>query len=182
MLPTTGFTALTLAALLLTGCVPTAPLATSTPSPAATPVFASEEEALAAAEAAYAEYLAVEDAIAQDGGTDPERLSDFVTSEWLAKEVEVFNEFSKTGRRQVGLTEIADVVLQQLADPGDGTVDLTMYVCADFSDTRFLDASGADVTPPDRPTQATLQVTLEIREAQKFLLAESEPWSADSVC
>ena len=42
--------------LLLTGCSLASPEVAPTPTPSATPVFASEEEALAAAEEAYAAY------------------------------------------------------------------------------------------------------------------------------
>ena len=48
--------------LLLAGCVQTGTKDASTPAPSVTPVFASEEEALAAAEEAYACLLYTSDA------------------------------------------------------------------------------------------------------------------------
>ena len=52
----------------LSGCVQTTEKPTPTPTAAATPAFASDEEALAAAEKAYAAYLAVLDDVTADGG------------------------------------------------------------------------------------------------------------------
>jgi hypothetical protein len=59
-------------ALALAGCVqpPSRVIPTSTPS--AAPVFASDAAALAAAKKAYVAYLAVSDAVANDGGKNPE--------------------------------------------------------------------------------------------------------------
>ena len=60
-------------ALLLSGCLPQQPTATPPPEATAAPIFASDEEALAAATAAYAAYLAMSDQILKDGGKDPDR-------------------------------------------------------------------------------------------------------------
>ena len=54
----TSIAAVALAVLLLSGCVPQQSTDTPTPEPSSTPVFATEEEALAAATAAYAAYQA----------------------------------------------------------------------------------------------------------------------------
>ncbi|MBW4033634.1 MAG: hypothetical protein HIU88_13400, partial [Acidobacteria bacterium] len=56
----TGRLTLAVAMLLaLVGCVPTGQHAASSPTASLTPVFASDAEALAAAEKAYAAYLKV---------------------------------------------------------------------------------------------------------------------------
>ena len=71
----TGPVILTVAVLFaLAGCVPSDSQPSAAPSPSATPVFASDAEALAAAEKAYAAYLKVSDEIANDGGKDPDRI------------------------------------------------------------------------------------------------------------
>ena len=76
--------------LMLGGCVPSAPAASPTPEPSSTPVFASEEEALAAAEEAYAAYLAVIDEIHADGGAGVERLEVVATPEVTNNEADGF--------------------------------------------------------------------------------------------
>ena len=70
-------------ALVLTGCTAPPPHTVAVSSPTATPVFASDEEALAAAVEAYEKYLAVSDQIAQEGGAGADSFADVVTDEWL---------------------------------------------------------------------------------------------------
>ena len=175
----TSIAALALAVLLLSGCLPQQSAVTPTPEPTSTPVFASEEEALAAATAAYAAYLAVSDQIGADGGANPERLKPLVTAEWLAKEVGAFKEFSSTGWRQSGLTTLRSSALQQFSDDS-----VTLYVCTDANETRFYDSSGADVTPAVRQTESSLEVSFAIGASAdgRLLLEGNDPWAAESFC
>jgi hypothetical protein len=170
--------------LLLGGCVPAPPAETPAPTPGPTPVFASEEEALAAAEEAYAAYLAVSDAIAQDGGRDPERLAPHVTPGWLEKEVEVFELFAASGRRLVGETQLRSSHLQQISDDGRLPGQLVAYFCTDFASTRIVDSSGADVTPTDREAIVTLEVSfvIESQDSARLLVDGSAPWVESSLC
>jgi hypothetical protein len=180
MLPVAG---LTLALLLLSGCLQQSPTAMPTPQPSSTPVFASDEEALAAAEAAYAEYLRVSDLVAQDGGKEPERLISLVTADWYPKEQESFARFAASGNRQVGSTSFKNFELQQATDLGAGAAEIVIYLCSDSSGTSFLDANGVNVTPSDRQTLVSLEVTFKTSEGAAVLqLANNEPWSGDSFC
>ncbi len=187
MLPTTGFTALTLtltltlAALLLSGCVPSAPPATSTPSPAATPVFASEEDALVAAEAAYAEYLRVSDAITADGGTEPERIEPLVTAEQYEVELEGFLIYSSRGWKTTGASSFSDVVLQSYRDQG-GIANISLYVCSDISALKIFDSAGSDLTPSEVPERQTLQLFFTTQETSDLLLESAEIWNSESGC
>ena len=171
--------AVALAVLLLSGCVPQQSTNTPTPEPSSTPVFASEEEALAAATAAYAAYLAVSDQIGADGGANPERLEPLVTAEWLTKEIGAFKEFSVTGWKQSGVTTVRSAILQQFSDDS-----VSIYVCTDASATRFNDASGADVTPAVRQTVSSLEVSFVLGSsvADGLLLESNDPWSTESFC
>jgi len=178
------FAGATIAVLLMAGCVPPSDDVTPSPQPSSSPVFASDEEALAAAEAAYGEYLAVSDAIAADGGANPERIQPLVTPEWFEHESDAYEAFSRTGRVQRGETAISRFELQQVDDPGGSRATVVAYVCADFSATSFEDASGQDVTPIDRPTRASLEVTLvsSVASDGALLVSGSEPWPSDSFC
>ncbi len=71
MARTTKLAAVVIACALISGCLPTPTNVIPTAVPTGTPVFASEEEALAAAIEAYEAYLAVSDAILPDGGRGP---------------------------------------------------------------------------------------------------------------
>jgi len=165
--------------LTLTGCIEPAPHVTAPPTPSATPVFASDEEALAAAEEAYAAYTVVEDQIARDGGSQPERLESLVTPEWYKHEAASFETFRVSGNRQLGSTSIRSTELQQVFPLPEGGASVVIYVCVDFSGTSFVDADGNTL---DRagPVTATFQVTFEAPE-DVLLLSGSEPWS-ESIC
>jgi len=58
----------------LTACTETARIPDAEPSPTATPLFASDEEALAAAVAAYEEFLTVLDGLLQGSNQDASEL------------------------------------------------------------------------------------------------------------
>ena len=85
----------------LVGCAPEdSPV--PPPTPDVKPLFASDEEALAAAEEAYAAYLAMSDEISHDGGVNPERIAPFVTSERLVTELDSFGRQRDLGIRSAG--------------------------------------------------------------------------------
>ncbi|HEU4807654.1 MAG TPA: hypothetical protein VFT01_05275, partial [Homoserinimonas sp.] len=77
-------------AMLLSGCVPQDPEVVPPPEPSTEPVFASDEEALAAATDVYKAYLAMSDLIAQEGGREPERLEPYVSVDLLKEEEQAF--------------------------------------------------------------------------------------------
>jgi len=166
---------LILGILLLPACVPQPVAQPPEPAPSATPVFASEEEALAAAVAAYEAYLKVSDEIAADGGAHPERLKDLVTEEWYEKEVEVSQRVVETGLFQVGSTMVGRSELQRL-DAQESFTEIVIYVCTDFSGTSFRDINGADVTPSARVELLAFQVAFEAVTEADLRLSESEPW------
>ncbi len=175
----TSIATIALAALLLSGCLPQQSTVTPTPAPSSTPVFASDEEALAAATAAYAAYLAMSDKIAADGGTNPERLKPFVTAEWLKRETEVFNVFAARGITQSGFTSFTNATIQQYSDNS-----VSMYVCTDSSDTRVHSSDGVDVTPADRNNLSSLEVTFDVTVVpdRELRLGGNEPWPGESFC
>lgn len=166
--------ALLLPLVVLAGCVGP-PVVTPVPTPTATPVFASDEEALAAAEEAYAAYVAVEDAIAQEGGLNPQRLKDLVTEDWLTHETDSFAMLAASGRRQLGETTLAHVELQQF-----DSYMLVAYFCVDFTGTSFVDADGQPVDT-NGPDKATIEAAFEVQPEGQLLLSRSELWS-QSIC
>jgi hypothetical protein len=162
--------------MAMTGCVDPSPPVTPSPTPSATPVFASEEEALAAAEAAYREYLAVSDAILQDGGVNGERIAPLVTPDELEDTLDGFRSFEDLQRRSVGATKFDSMTIARLDD-----AFLDVYVCLDVGQVRILDQNGADVTVLDRQERLPLQVGFE-RSGRSLLVARSESWTGDNFC
>lgn len=170
--------------LLLSGCLPQQPNASPTPQPSSTPVFASEEEALAAAEAAYAEYLAVSDAIAADGGANAERIVPLITEERESEEMALFQSLATEGLHTAGLTTFDSMVLQDYVEEGGSKASLTTYVCLDVTNVRVLDASGADVTPSGRQNKLPLEVAFGAAAMSPIdiRVARSDSWGGDDFC
>lgn len=173
----TPFAIAALVAAAMSGCLPSDPAPVPTLEPTAVPLFASDEEALAAAEETYGKYVAVSDLVAQEGGANPERLADYVTDEWLTKEVEAFEEIAASGVRQIGSTSVSNATLQQVL-----TDAVVFYVCSDSSGTVFVNAAGTDVTPVDRQTLYKLEVTVTGSDGSELRIEGIEPWPDASGC
>jgi hypothetical protein len=164
-------------ALLLSGCSPNGTPAIPVPEPTSAPVFASDEDALAAAKVALAAYIAVSDAISQDGGANPERIAEVVTPEWLPTELNSWRAFQRRGEKLVGSTSIKKVKLEQTSDAGT----VVVYACIDFTASTMIDKTGIDVGRKG-PDDGTLEITFEIAKSVDLLLADSELWSGESIC
>lgn len=176
-------TALAVAAvLLLGGCVPGDAQVAPPPAQTTEPIFASDEEALAAATEAYEAYLAMSDLIAQEGGKDPERIAPYVTKEWLKQEMKGNKELADSGRVLVGNFRVTQTTLQQMFVDESALVNIVIYACVSPSGARLLGPSGKDVTPPELkaawPTEATFSAT----DPTSLLLMRDEPWPTDSYC
>lgn len=180
----TALAGVVLGALLVTGCAAQDPTARPTPRPTSTPVFASDDEALAAAEAAYAEYLKVSDAISADGGSRAERLKPLVTADWYAKELGAFEDLRETGRHQEGTTTFRNAHLQQFEHDGTGNISLTIYACSDSSAISFTNSDGTDATPDEREVLLGVEVMFvgENPTQPQLQLSSYSPWPDDSLC
>lgn len=175
-----GSVAVLVGMLALSGCGGGDPLPTLPPSPSSTPVFASEEEALAAAEEAYSAYRATSDLITSEGGLRPERIAPFVTEEQLKDELDGFRYFETNGIRSVGSAPVIEILLQQFLDEGD-SYEIVFYSCIDVSSVSIIDNTGADVTPADRPPLVALEVSMRGTNGD-FLLSDSDQWSDSQFC
>lgn len=169
------------AVLLLSGCVPPEPEVVPPPEPTSSPLFASDEEALAAATDAYEAYLKMSDLIAQEGGKEPERLAPYVTEEWLEQSVDFFNSFADSGRHQEGSSKVRDSTLQQHYVETSGDTAVVVYLCVDYASVKLLDQANQDTLPADSPSILPIEATLFSKEGT-LKLAGNEPWTSDSFC
>lgn len=163
-----------LAALLLAGCTPSDPMPTPPPTSDAAPVFATDEEALAAAEEAYGKYLATVDAILADGGQNPERLEPLVAPAIYSSELEGYKDLASRGLRGVG--ESSATLQIQRYDASS----LVAYVCEDISSTDVVDSSGTSVVKSGRPTLLPYEVTFDLADSLRIL--EKQRWDGGGVC
>jgi len=170
--------------LVLAGCVPVDSKPSTSPSASATPVFASDAEALAAAEKAYAAYLKVSEAITGDGGASPDRIDPYVTAGQAPREHETYAYFSQNDFHTVGTATFSPPSLEQIEFDKLGAAELTVYTCVNASSVRVLDASGTDVTPANREDLTPLEVTLVSSKTtrSRLLISESSRWSGSGVC
>ncbi|TXN31275.1 hypothetical protein [Lacisediminihabitans profunda] len=180
---------MTIAAVaMLTGCVRTEPIAspppTSAPTPAATPLFASDAEALAAATAAYAAYVAMSDKITTEGGADPERISPYVSKEQLARDLAVFKTYEDRGYASHGELGFDSVRLESLT--GTDKPVVTVFLCADFSKIRLVDSAGTDITESDLQERAPMEISFvrdsNVSTRYGLVIDWSESWSGTDFC
>jgi hypothetical protein len=166
-------------ALAATGCTPEAPRANEKPTPTSTPLFASDEEALAAAEEAYAAYVQLTDEILSSGGLGVERLSEVSTGRQLQTDSEEIRELAALGYRTIGATHFSDMSLQEFVrDRPSGEAVVSVYVCEDVSGVDVVDANGVSVVEESRPDRVRYQVAFDSEAPRSGLLVSiREPWS-----
>ena len=170
------------AALAATGCAPD-PAAPHTPAPTSTPLFASDEEALAAAEEAYAAYLAVADQILADGGKAPERLLKVATQAVLDSQIEGYATAAKNGWVSKGRTVLDSVSLERY-DPHQIKEAISIYGCVDLTAVDVVDATGTSVVSPTRPNRSPFEITLDLvgTPASQLVVSGEKPWTGENFC
>lgn len=170
-------------ALALSGCIG-APDPTPTPSSptSAAPIFASDEEALAAAEAAYREFEEVSQSIASDSGEHPERIEAVATPTYAQQLLAEFAQYRELEIRAEGSVKLDSFSLVEQRY-GDADVEVMIYLCRDVSGVRVLNATGADVTPDDRVSRTPLTASLLAEGDREDLLVDGiELWSGEDFC
>jgi len=170
-------------ALLLAGCTSDGPIVLPGPAPTTAPVFATDEDALAAAEVAYGEYLKASDAITAKNGADPNTIGEYVDSDYLPEVLDVFEGYRADGLTTRGSIAYDSLELQQHNDTLTGPVIVAFYVCLDVTEARLFDSKGNDVTPPGRDDRVPLEVTMQSDErTSELLLKSSEVWTGADFC
>ena len=134
--------ALALTAAALSGCAP-AP----EPSPTPTAMFASEEEAFAAAEEVYRAYN--EAGNARIAGKSSPNPQDFLIGEALEADIDGIRFFDEHNLRLSRGGAVASIEGVEYSTVG-ADAHVSVVVCLDVSEVRLLDANGADVTPAER--------------------------------
>ena len=178
----TGQLLVTAALLLaLAGCAPTGTQGSTPPSASATPVFASDAEALAAAEKAYAAYVRTSDQILIDGGSNPERLQALTSARVYDEELKGFELTAKNGWRSTGGTTYDHFTLQAY-NPDDHDALVVAYVCSDVSRVDVLDSNGTSVVSAGRPDRTPFQITFALRGSATLVLARDDVWTGGGVC
>ncbi|WJL95422.1 hypothetical protein QSU92_16060 [Microbacterium sp. ET2] len=144
-----GVAGLALSLALVTGCTPQ-------PEPAESQdPFATEEEAFAAAEETYRNYV---DALNAVDLSDPETFEpvyEWTTGDLNASDREGLSQYHATGAEVGGASR--PVLIEPIGvDPQAGRVDLA--VCLDVSTVTVENANGSSLVDPDRVPVQSLEV------------------------
>jgi len=168
----------------LSGCAGTpAPTPAPPASASAAPIFASDEEALAAAEAAYESYRAESARISSEGGRDPERVVPYVSDRYASIVVAEFVALEESGLHMEGSTAIDSLRLAEWSSQ-DHMASVSIYLCRDVSGARVVNSAGADVTPADRQDRIPLVAFLisSTTRPDSLVVDGVEQWSGDNFC
>jgi len=138
---------------LVAGCTPQ-------PKPdASQQPFATEEEAFAAAEETYRNYV---DALNDVDLSDPdtfEPVYEWTTGDANAEARESFSQWHADGWAVTGASVI-ELVEPRLADGSDLPNAIELAVCLDVSDVLLVDDAGQSDVAPDRPDIQSMSVTI----------------------
>jgi hypothetical protein len=165
-----------LSVLVLTGCVGSDPPVTPAPTPTSTPLFASDEEALKAAEVAYKRFNAVAERVLNEGGTDPERLEAVATGELLAAAVKGAESYESKGYHSIGRIVSSEFRIQQTSNSKRDSV--TIYVCEDVTKVDVVDSEGTSVVSPSRPARQTIEMAFDGTDQGELIASSQSVWSA----
>ena len=162
---------------MVAGCAGPGPRPPLVPSPSATPLFASDEEALAAAEAAYGEYLEVLDESLRT--FDVSKLSHVASQDALQGAIDAVLEFQEKGTRLVGHSLIDT---SSLAAPSSMN-EVSIYSCLDLSGTDVVNEAGDSTLPSSRTDRYPMEVRL-VREPSslRLLVYLEDVWTGGNFC
>lgn len=146
--------------LSLAGCAPAEPTPTITPSASAEPLFSSDKEALAAAEAALTSYWEISDRIAREGGEASERILTVTTEEWATEEADYFEWFRSEGFRQEGAMSFDSLEIQQwFANTSSTTV--VIFACFDYTALQVYNSDNSTFEFGEGDRRKLYEVTLQ---------------------
>ena len=174
-----------LAIAVLCGCTQKDPVVIPEPEPSSAPIFESDEEALAAAEVAYGEYLKVSNEITADGGEGAERIEPLVSEAYFESAAAGFRSYQTDGLRTEGTTSLGSAQLQQREDQGNRSAHIVVYACVDISRIRVFNSVNEDVSPANKQAPVPFELDFEATRANNQIdirLNGSELWNGATFC
>ena len=187
-----GAALLFLAIGTLSGCMATpapantsSPTAVVTPAPTkAAPIFASNDEALAAATATYSAYLSAGDAAGKIGSDSWNEYLSFTTGAEHDGVVSSRKKTEEGGRSFTGTTSFDSMTVQMSSALPDETWEIRTYVCLDISESTMVDATGQSVSSPDRQVRWPMVIAFitPTSNSSQLLISESRAWSGSNFC
>jgi len=180
-----GTILLVLGCLSLTSCAPDEPVSDAKPTPTASPLFASEEDALAAARATYEGFLRTSETIVDEDGASSERIDRFATAEVAESEKRGFANLAAANERIVGEIVLEKLLLQSYRPQAPGGLGVvSVYACVNVGDTDVVDENGNSVVAADRPDKTAFEVSFDsyAPSPTKLRLSSKGVWEGGGVC
>ena len=171
--------------LLTSGCAGPVPEPVASGSAAAGEAFfASEEEAVEAAQLVLDDYIAAINEVLADGGVLTGQLDGIATEELIDQQDSGFEEYRSGGLTLVGRTTVDSFEVQQyipLAE--EGSPVLVAYFCRDVSATDVLNDEGDSMVPAERPLRLAFQAEFIADPVRNSLtIAGDEQWQSGNFC
>ena len=175
---------------LLSGCMAApAPPNTAAPVAEATgtetpPVFASNDDALAAAKAVYTRYLALSDSVESTRSNSWKEYLAMTTGVERTGLVEGRKLMEEKGWSFTGVAAFDSMTVQSSQALADSTWEIRTYLCLDLSASDTVDQAGVSVLESERPVRSPMVVvfiTLDTN-SQQLLISESPIWSGSNFC
>ena len=153
--------------LALTGCG--SPPVALEPEPTAEPLFASDEEALAAAIEVYEGFQSEYNRLAQASSVDDESLGRWSRGPYMDLEIEGLRTLNQNGWTQVGANRTSNYALVEYA-PDDPMGMVTIRFCNDISSVDIVDRAGDTVLPEGRSDLGTMVATFDLVNGSLILV------------
>jgi hypothetical protein len=158
-----------------------APVPTSA-APTAAPIFASDEEALAAATEAYGRYQEMADQVTGDGGIDPERMAPFVSEDYFPQEVHQYDDYRDAHAHSVGNTTFLVASAQRMDYQSESRTSISLYICDDVSGINVLDESGQSLVSESRVTITPFEVSFVMNGDGTLVVDSRDVWKRQNFC
>lgn len=173
----------TLLSAALAGCAESPrPLPSATRTPDAAPVFASDEEALAAAEKAYAAYLAVDNAVAQSGGKGDSAYSKVAVGDALQSALTNAKQFRDAGAHITGEASFSTKELQSAEYSSPDGVSVSFYICDDLSDVQLIGEAGESPSENEIHPHAPFLVHVIAVPGAGLRISNIDLWNGEDYC
>ncbi|TFD52223.1 hypothetical protein E3T55_06325 [Cryobacterium frigoriphilum] len=173
----------------LSGCAatpePTPPPPVPSPTETFTPIFANNDEALAAATTAYAAYEELATVVASEGAINPERIQAVTSGSYEQFLLADLAEARSAGLRTIGTATFDGVRLQRVDERATGGVSVVVvYLCSDVSQVDVLDANNASQVAADRVPRTALEVGFDWEPGLDGVLTVGSrvAWKGGGVC
>ena len=166
----------------LGACAESVRIPPAEPSSATQPLFATDEEALEAATAAYEEFLQVSGQILREGGADPERLRPLVSDAVYQSVAEGFATLDENGWRAIGNSMLLGVELQQHQVGPPGEAELVTYVCVSVADNDIVNSYGQSQAAQDRLTEVSFEVVFLSTVEGNLIIDRKIAWNEAIAC